>query len=169
MNMKLLMPLGGLLVASSVHAAQPDVAPVDNALYAKECGACHFAYPPGLLPARSWQKLFAQLDKHFGENAELAADDVKALTAYTMSNAADKVNYSRSKKIAASINKADTPLRITDTTYIRNKHHEIPRRMLQDNPEVKSLSKCNACHVDAAKGSFDEDAVRIPGFGAFKD
>src|SRR3569623_2718780 len=116
------MTLGGLLVASCILAAQPDVAPVDNAVFALECGACHLAYPPGLLPALSWQKLFAHLDKHFCENAELAAEDVKALTAYTMSNAADKVNYSRSKKIAASINKADTPLRITDTTYIRNKH-----------------------------------------------
>ena len=41
--------------------------------------------------------------------------------------------------------------------------------MLQDHPEVKSLSKCTACHVDAAQGSFDEAAVRIPGFGAFTD
>ncbi|MCW9089130.1 MAG: diheme cytochrome c, partial [Gammaproteobacteria bacterium] len=29
----------------------PDVAPVKNELYQSECGSCHFAYQPGLLPA----------------------------------------------------------------------------------------------------------------------
>src|SRR5512143_40598 len=63
------------------------VAPVSNALYAKACGACHFAYPPGLLPARSWERLTANLSDHFGGNAELAPEDLKALTDYLVNNA----------------------------------------------------------------------------------
>jgi len=53
-----------------------DVAMVDNTLYQQECGSCHFAYQPGLLPARSWSTIMQGLDQHFGENAELGADVV---------------------------------------------------------------------------------------------
>ena len=35
--------------------------------YQEECGACHFAYDARFLPARSWEKIMATLDKHFNE------------------------------------------------------------------------------------------------------
>ena len=41
----------------NMKARSTGVAPVTNALYAEECGSCHFAYPPGLLPASSWQQV----------------------------------------------------------------------------------------------------------------
>ena len=36
---------------------QKEVEPVTNKTYADECGSCHYAYPPGLLPSQSWAKL----------------------------------------------------------------------------------------------------------------
>ena len=56
---------------SHVFSKQLDVAPVANAKYKEECGSCHFAYQPGLLPARSWEKIMGNLENHFNENAEL--------------------------------------------------------------------------------------------------
>ncbi|MDZ4210776.1 MAG: cytochrome C, partial [Methylotenera sp.] len=44
---------------------------VANAKWKAECGSCHMLYHPGLLPERSWNKMMAGLDKHFGENASL--------------------------------------------------------------------------------------------------
>ena len=41
------------------------------AAYTQECGACHLAYPPSLLPARSWQRLMTGLDRHYGSDASL--------------------------------------------------------------------------------------------------
>ena len=38
-----------------------DVAPVNNELYVKECGYCHFAYQAGLLPSSSWNKIMSNL------------------------------------------------------------------------------------------------------------
>lgn len=146
-----------------------DVAPVNNNAYAEECGACHFAYPPGLLPARSWEKLMSRLDDHFGENAELSADVIKKLSVYMITNSADHSTFRRSKKIADSINKGSTPLRITKTPFIEREHRELSKRLVQDNPQVKSLSRCDACHTNAAKGSFDEDEINIPGHGRFED
>jgi len=146
-----------------------DVAPVNNAAYAEECGACHFAYPPGLLPTRSWEKLMSRLDDHFGENAELSADIVKTLTVYMITNSADHSTFRRSKQIADSVKKGSTPLRITETPFVKREHRELSERLVQDNPQVKSLSRCDACHTNAAKGSFDEDEINIPGHGRIED
>ncbi len=146
-----------------------DVAPVNNDTYKEECGSCHFAYQPGLLPARSWEKMMKNLEDHFDENAELDQETQTKLTKYLVTNAADFANYKRSKRIMSSLRKNATPLRITETPYFMRKHDEIPRRMVQDNPELGSYSKCAACHVNAEKGSYEDDEVRIPGVGKWED
>lgn len=38
---------------------------VDDKTVLAECGDCHFAFPPVLLPARSWKKLMGNLKDHF--------------------------------------------------------------------------------------------------------
>ncbi len=147
----------------------PGVAPVDNPQYLEECGSCHFAYQPGLLPARSWKKVMADLENHFGDNAELASEDAKAITDYLIKNAADHANYKRSKKIMASLRSGDAPIRVSKTPYFIKKHNELSRKMVQDNPKVGSLSKCDACHTKADTGSYSESQILIPGFGAWED
>lgn len=146
-----------------------DVAPVSLAKYKEECGSCHFAYQPGLLPARSWEKMMTTLDDHFGENAELDTQEVKDLSAYLVENAADKSSYKRSAGINKSIASGDAPLRITATGYFKRKHSELPKRAVENNPKVKSFSKCETCHVNADMGSYNEHEVRIPGFGRWDD
>ena len=41
---------------SSYDNKTPAVFETDQ-IYNEECGACDMAYPPGLLPAKSWQRL----------------------------------------------------------------------------------------------------------------
>ena len=146
-----------------------DVAPVDNALYAEECGACHFAYQPGLLPARSWRKIMDTLADHFGENAELGNEEAIKLSAYLITNAADHSGYKRSSRIAGSLKADDAPLRFTETRYFQRQHHELSKRMVEDNPQVKSFSRCGVCHTQADKGSYNEHEVKIPGFAHWED
>lgn len=145
------------------------VAPVTNELYAKECSECHFAYQPGLLPARSWQKIMSNLGDHFGDNAELSPANTKILSKYLSENAAEHSDHKRSVKINRSIRKNETPLRITDVGYIKRKHHELSKRHVTDNPEVGNLSKCEACHTRITEGSFSEREIKIPGFGRWED
>ncbi len=148
---------------------KPGVAAIDNPQYLEECGSCHFSYQPGLLPARSWKKIMAGLDDHFGENAELPAEDAKVFENYLTKNAADHSSYKRSQKIMKYMQPGDTPLRISKTRYFLKEHDELSRKMVQDNSEVGSFSKCEACHTQAAKGSFEENEIRIPGFGRWED
>lgn len=179
MNKQIISVLAGatLVLGSSMASADddwgwsrrgPDVAPVKNELYKSECGTCHFAYQPGLLPAQSWQKLMGSLSDHFGENAELDSDTQSKLTAYLVKGAAENSETRRSAKILRSLG-ADAPLRITDVPYIRYKHNEIPARLISGNPGVRSLSNCAACHTQADKGSFSEREIRIPGVGRWED
>jgi hypothetical protein len=148
-----------------------EVAPVVNDTYAEECGSCHFAYPPGLLPSGSWGKLLNEraLQDHFGENAELDADVLKEVQEYALEHSAEKSWYKRSRKITYATQGKEEPLRITDVSYIRRKHHEIPKKMITGNPDVESQSNCSACHTQADKGIFDSDTVDIPNYGAFED
>lgn len=140
-------------------------------VYQEECGSCHFAYQPGLLPAASWAKLIdaKALEDHFGDNAELGENTRTHLAKYLEENAADTSQFKRSKKIMASLGQDQAPLRITEVPYIQKKHRKIPERLIKGNAEVKSLSACNKCHKNADQGSFDDDDVNIPGHGRWDD
>lgn len=109
------------------------------------------AYQPGLLPARSWEKVMANLADHFGDNAEIVREDRNAIAAFLTAHAADRAREKRARKIAASLRPGDAPLRITETPYIRSKHRELPARLVTGNPKVRSLAQCNACHTGGAR------------------
>lgn len=147
------------------------IAPVTNKLYEQECGACHFAYQPGLLPARSWEKTLNNLSDHFGETLELDKGDLSALTEYLTKNAADLAGSKSaiSGKIVRSLGDKESPVRISEVPYIVRQHHELSARHIVKNPDVKSLSHCNACHTHAERGSFREGDVVIPNFGRWED
>lgn len=143
-----------------------EVAPMTDATYNKECGACHFPYQAGLLPEGSWRKLLdaKALSDHFGENAELDDQTRNHILQLLVANSADKSSYKRSKKVMGSLEGGATPLRITEVPYIKHKHEKVPEKLIKQ-PKVKSLSYCDKCHMEADKGSFDDDTVVIPEHG----
>ncbi len=171
--------LFGSMSAGSGHAGETftqwllswkrmkETAPVSDEVYKDECGACHFPYPPGLLPGASWQRLLepSALSDHFGDDAELDEQTRRHVLAYVLANAAEKSYYKRSRKVMASLRVTDSPQRITEVPYIRERHRKIPASLIKGNPKVKSLSNCDACHQRAAVGVFDDDTVMIPGKG----
>lgn len=154
---------------SGLSRRSADVAPVANPQYAAECGECHMVYSPELLPARSWRKLMSSLEDHFGDNAELPAETRDALTEYLVAHSAEQSNSHRSQKMLRSLSASDTPLRITETPYMRRKHDEVPDRFIAANDKVRSLSNCTACHTRAESGSFAEREIDIPGVGRWED
>lgn len=151
------------------RSAGQDVAPADNHLYREECGACHFAYQPGLLPAASWERIMAGLADHFGDDAQLPAEQATVIARYLAAHAAGGAGHSRSQSFAAGAGNGATPLRITETRYFLRKHDEIPARMVTSNPDVGSFSRCDACHRGADRGSYDEHQIDIPNYGRWDD
>jgi hypothetical protein len=137
------------------------LASASNALWKAECGSCHLAFQPGLLPERSWTKMMAGLDDHFGENASLEPDERDAIAKFLSDNAADRSAARRSQKIARSIPERETPLRLTETTWFARKHDDIGAKVWK-RQAVGSPANCAACHRGAEAGNFSEDDVRVP-------
>lgn len=165
-----ILVVGTLLTADSWRWGQKrGVAPATDKLYIKECGSCHFAYQPGLLPERSWIKMMSGLEEHFGTDATLEPEDNKHILKYLLVNSAEKfTNYKRSKKINNSISRNQTPIAITKTAYIIRKHDEIPTRLIKQK-EVSSLANCKSCHTTADKGIYSERDIKIPNYGRWDD
>lgn len=134
---------------------------VANGAWKSECGSCHLAFPPGLLPERSWKKMMGGLDKHFGENASVDAKIVREITQFLVANSADLSGNRRSTKILQSIPPDSTPLRITETNYFIRKHDGISASVFK-RTKIGSEANCSACHKGAEKGDFSEHNVSIP-------
>jgi mono/diheme cytochrome c family protein len=139
-----------------------------QARYQSECGGCHLAYPPKLLPAAAWGRIMANLGNHFGDDAGLDQAIASDLLTYLQSEAAD-ANPLRGPIARQADRAGDGPPRITQTRSFLRRHDEVPNRLAYDNPRVRSFSNCEACHGGAAQGRFDEDEVRIPGVGRWDD
>jgi hypothetical protein len=130
------------------------------AIYHNECSQCHVAYPTQFLPTASWDAVMNNLADHFGDNAELSAEDTAAVKSFLERN-----NYDQSRIKRRYGNRFDSKgvkLRLTETRFFQAIHHEIPSRYVTQNPKVKSYAHCAACHRGAERGNFDEDEVRIP-------
>jgi Dihaem cytochrome c len=111
--------------------------------FRQECGACHWAYLPELLPAHSWQKITSDLSHHFGQNASLDVSTTHQITDYLTRHAADAPGSNHT--FMRGLSAGDTPLRVTDTPIWRSIHGEInPLAFTQ--PRVKTKANCMGCH-----------------------
>ena len=147
--------LGPLLtLAFSIGARADKVAAPTLPAYQQECAACHLAYPPGLLPAASWQRLMANLPRHFGTDASLDAATQKSLSGWLAANAG---SY---KKVARD--PAPPPEdRISKAPWFLSEHRKVSASTWQ-RKAIGSPSNCAACHTGAAQGRFSEHELRIP-------
>lgn len=119
--------------------------------YAQECASCHTAYPPGLLPARSWQRVMAGLDKHYGTDASIDAATAKQLDNWLQANAG---TYKR-------VNEEPPQDRITRSAWFERKHRKVAPAVWT-HASVRSAANCAACHLGADSGDFDDDRLRFP-------
>jgi hypothetical protein len=151
-NMKqhLVCALLALSFAGLAHAER-SYAVAPNARHQAECASCHLAYPPGLLPAASWSRIMAGLDKHFGTDASLDPASQADIAAWLKSHAGTDRRTSE----------APPQDRISKSSWFVGKHDEVSASTWK-RASVGSPANCAACHAGAAKGDFNEHAVRIP-------
>lgn len=137
----------GAACADGGRAMPPTVPPA----YTQECGSCHLAYPPGLLPARTWQRVMSGLDRHFGADASVEVATARELGAWLAAHAG---TYKR-------VRQEPPQDRITLSDWFLHKHRQVEPAVWQ-LPSVKSAANCVACHGGAEQGRFDEHALRMP-------
>ena len=153
-----LKPMTLALLLSAWAAA---TAPADSAgarvpplpKYQQECAACHIAYPPGMLPAASWQRMMGSLGKHYGTDASLDEASVREIGGWLKAHAG---TYKR-------VSEEPPQDRITKSAWFLRKHNEreVPPAAWK-RAAVGSASNCAACHGNAAQGNFNERDIKIP-------
>ena len=109
------------------------------------------AYPPGLLPAQSWQRLMNGLDKHYGSDASLDKTTQLQISTWLTANAG---TYRR-------VQEAPPQDRITRSAWFERKHRKVDTSVWK-LASVKSAANCGACHTGAERGDFDDDNLKLP-------
>ncbi|CAA6605155.1 Diheme cytochrome c [Rhodospirillaceae bacterium LM-1] len=149
-----------LLIPAAALADGPRVQVISDPLVVKECSACHMAFQPEFLPARSWKKMMEpkELASHFGDDASLPEAARAQIETYLTSHAAGVAQGKESGKVAASVPAGETPLRITQTGRWMQKHRpgEVNPEAF-NSPKVKSKANCQACHKGASQGLYEDD------------
>ena len=145
---KLILPL--LLLAAPALAEEDYIPPVDHPMTLEACSECHMAFPPRLLPARSWTAIMTSLDDHFGEVATLDEATRAEVEAYLTGAAGDAGG--RSFRAAPT---DQTPLRITELGWFVNEHGREVSQKMRD--KAGSMANCTACHQGADRGRFEDD------------
>jgi len=132
---------------------------VQNETYLNECGDCHQAYHPSLLPKSSWQTIMFDLENHFGEDASLDKStntDISRFLQKYASEAWETEAAARLRQISTT-----NPLRISRSPYWVKKHEDISNNIYKQN-NIISKSNCSACHSDATNGTFLDENIQIP-------
>jgi nitrate/TMAO reductase-like tetraheme cytochrome c subunit len=138
-----------LLALGTMHAFASEnerVPPVRDKLVQKECGACHMTFQPTFLPARSWTKIMAELDNHFGEDASLDVEAAKRIEDYLVANAGRR---------SWRDSWGTPPQRITELRWFKKEHRgEVSPRARK---KAGTMANCKACHLTAEQGNYDND------------
>jgi hypothetical protein len=143
--------LAAMVLIAHEAMASGDLSAPPNARWKAECGSCHIAYPPQLLPEQAWRRILSRLDRHFGTDASLEPAVVAEIGAY----------LARHSGAARRAQTVPASLRITETRWFVHEHDEIPPATWK-RPAVQSAANCAACHRAAEQGDFRERNVRIP-------
>jgi hypothetical protein len=141
-----------LLPVQNTFADADEIFRVSHPTWKAECGSCHVAYPPQMLPASSWRAIMTQLDRHFGTDASLDAGTAAEIAAFLRQNAGRERRDSSRRPV----------LRITKLDWFRHEHEEELPASIWDHPAVKTPAHCEACHTRAGDGDYSERSLRVP-------
>ena len=105
-------------------------------LYQENCGTCHMALPPAVMPRETWQQLL-QDREHYGVGLQLPIDPPRLLIWQYLQFA--------SRPLASD---EETPYRLRNSRYFQALH---PRVKIED---PITISSCVQCHPGAMKYDF---------------
>lgn len=132
-------------------------------LYETECGACHMAYPPAVLPASSWVTLLAELPDHFGEDASLPPASISSLSDWLQNHAAETWQTKAGHAFQRVL--VEKPYQITATPFWQHRHNDLSPELFKSRA-VGGAANCRACHQDvqgaADSAGFARSAIHVP-------
>ena len=145
-----------VLNAKDYKYNESDVNLVDNELYKKECGSCHIAYVPYLLPKKAWVNIMDNLQNHFGDDASLDESDESVILSFLEQNSMEKFDI----KFKDKLKKENIDqIAITKYNYYKKAHRKIPDEVFK-SAKIKSKANCQNCHQFAQEGIFAKSEIK---------
>jgi len=130
--------------------------PVTDTVVKAECGSCHLAFAPSMLPASSWSRMMGDLKNHFGDDASVDAATADKITRYLTENAGDTGGQRYGRKLLSGVTAQNAPLRITELPKWVRDHREVSAAEWKKK-DVGSKANCVACHADAERGYYEDE------------
>lgn len=170
--MKHILLTTALLAAATASFAGNHAYGPYPAAYVEECASCHVAYPPQLLTAPGWQKVMAQLDKHYGVDASVDTNR-RVTIADFLQHAASTRDKHAPTEATARISRTSwfvrehgttSPLATAETRRAAPSVSAPPGGRAPQSGAVGggSFSDCAACHSAADKGGYAERGIKLP-------
>jgi cytochrome b len=128
-----------------------------SGLWHKECGSCHLAYAPSMLPIASWQRMLDEQEKHFGEDLGISAATSARLIEHAKATPAPSWG---AWKLASSVPAGQAPLEVSGTPFWKAVHASLPETAFRP-PLSAGKHECEACHRDAASGKFHPRMIQL--------
>jgi cytochrome b len=125
--------------------------------WTRECGSCHLAYSPALLPFASWRRTLEEQEKHFGEDLGISEEKAGQLLDYA--RAAPTPSWA-AWKLASSVPAGEAPLEVSATAFWRDAHSGLAESDFKP-PRSAGRHDCEACHRDAASGIFHPRMIQM--------
>jgi cytochrome b len=122
-----------------------------------ECSGCHLAYPPGILPAASWDRMLDEQHEHFGEDLGLSPAKIAVLRDYA--RRMPPASWG-AWKLQRSATAAGSPQRLSEVAFWRHAHHGLPDSAFRP-PSSAGRHECEACHADAHSGIFHPRMIHM--------
>jgi len=149
------LAFSGLVLERAQAGGSHYYTPVADPVVKEECGSCHLAFSPAMLPASSWRRMMADLGNHFGDDASLDPETNAKITRYLVDNAADAAGHRFNDKLMRGVALDNAPLRITELPKWQREHREVPAWEWR-HKEVRTKANCVACHAGAERGYYSD-------------
>lgn len=106
-------------------------------LYVENCGSCHIALPPEILPSETWRRLLLEPQQHYGQQLKpLIGPTLLVMWEYLRT-------FSRPQA-----KKEQIPYRVSESRFFKALHPRVKF------PEKVSLGSCVSCHTGVAQSNY---------------
>ncbi len=128
-------PLAQRAALKSIDPVPPD-RQLAAEVYRDQCGSCHLALPPEVLPTESWRQILMSPRNHYGVSLNLIRAEIILIWSYLR-------DFSR-----VTVQGEAEPYRVVDSRFFKALH---PRVTFAEPPSPKN---CATCHNRAQEFDF---------------
>jgi cytochrome b len=146
-------------VAKRIASEETEEKTIAATAWSKECSSCHLAYSPALLPVRSWDRILAEQEHHFGEDLGLSPKTIEQLASAARQTAPTWATY----MLVSSAARLDAPaIRVSDLPAWKHLHRNVEPFLFSSKTASSSgAHDCERCHDDALSAAFHPRLIHI--------